>query len=731
MIFDLVKDFADVLDAMQDEHPRRRILKLLDEAIRRDVHFIDRHPTTLFQCLWNTCWWYDCPEAAMHYDPPQGGWSQDVPPWEGDGEKLCDLLADWLGKKQADTPAFPWLRSLRPPPVSLLGLSIRMIRSTEAPLVCSAFSPDGRQIAIGSSDGKVRIWDANTGEELLHLHKVISGIRHIAYSSEGDRIVGASHRTVSIWNALTGHLLAEYSGHKGEITSVMFSPNGRELLTTSKDKTGRRWNAQSGVELLRIGDPHEGYYDTTPILMARFSPDGERALVSYQDGTARLLCAVSGAEIALLQGHQEPIEDVAFAAESDLVATAARDKSVLVWDASTGQALYEVPALGMAFSPDGSRFATTSREHVLEIREARIGRILTSGSEESADRVEYSPDGRRIVTMAPWSADTITVWDADTGQKLNALRATADGGIQSVVFSPSDSRMSLCHSYMVLIWDSDAGGGLSRQPRGHRENISCIAFTPDGERLATGAFDRTVRIWEARTGLELMCLKHGTGIHSIAFSHSGRVLAFTLWDSTARLCDAETGHERLTLRGHYNTIDTLVFSPDDRQVATVSWDGTARIWSCETGEEQFVIEGDSQRSTAPGDEMDVIHRKYNVAVELNPRPRVTQVAFTPDGERIVCRFGNDKLGLWDAHSGKLLNEAVESASRSEFSDTASESIRRAPGQGNETVIAGQGDAILARFPAGLQYIASSGGRRWAGALGHNLCLIQLEGALEE
>ena len=61
MIFDLVKDFADVLDAMPQEHPRHRILKLLDEAVRRDVHFIDRHPSTFFQCLWNTCWWYDWP----------------------------------------------------------------------------------------------------------------------------------------------------------------------------------------------------------------------------------------------------------------------------------------------------------------------------------------------------------------------------------------------------------------------------------------------------------------------------------------------------------------------------------------------------------------------------------------------------------------------------------------------------------------------------------------------
>ena len=72
MIFDLMQDFGTVLEAMPSEHSRCRILSLLDEAIRRDVHFIDRHPTTVFQCLWNSCWWYDCLEAAQHYDLPNG-----------------------------------------------------------------------------------------------------------------------------------------------------------------------------------------------------------------------------------------------------------------------------------------------------------------------------------------------------------------------------------------------------------------------------------------------------------------------------------------------------------------------------------------------------------------------------------------------------------------------------------------------------------------------------------
>ena len=65
MIFELVQDFHDTVAAMPREHPKHRMLELLEEAIRRDIHFVAHHPTTLFQCMWNTCWWYDCPEWVI------------------------------------------------------------------------------------------------------------------------------------------------------------------------------------------------------------------------------------------------------------------------------------------------------------------------------------------------------------------------------------------------------------------------------------------------------------------------------------------------------------------------------------------------------------------------------------------------------------------------------------------------------------------------------------------
>src|SRR4051794_29869492 len=119
MIFPLAQDFAAVLATMPRGHTRYRILNLLGEAIRRDLHFIDRHPTTLFQCLWNSCWWYDCPAAAGHYDLPErkahGPLPWQLPP----RERLSTQLERWRAERERETPGFPWLRGLRPPPLNL------------------------------------------------------------------------------------------------------------------------------------------------------------------------------------------------------------------------------------------------------------------------------------------------------------------------------------------------------------------------------------------------------------------------------------------------------------------------------------------------------------------------------------------------------------------------------------------------------------------------------------
>src|SRR5262249_53348770 len=158
--------------------------------LRFDTHFIARHPTTLFQCLWNTAWWYDCPEAERYYT-----WDGDAgnpPPWHRPGPKLSERLEGWRPAKEAAAPGLVWVRSWRPPPRPLGSGLLAELSGRGPEVLCVTFSPDGRRVAAGSRHAAGRVWDADTGAELARLEGYAARVMCVAFSPDGRRVATAS-----------------------------------------------------------------------------------------------------------------------------------------------------------------------------------------------------------------------------------------------------------------------------------------------------------------------------------------------------------------------------------------------------------------------------------------------------------------------------------------------------------------------------------------------------------
>jgi hypothetical protein len=173
----------------------------------------------------------------------------------------------------------------------------------------------------------------------------------------------------------------------------------------------------------------------------------------------------------------------------------------------------------------------------------------------------------------------VTIWEVSSGQQVLTIPTPDHGIIRSVAFNPDGQRLITGGSNATAkVWDTRTGQNLLTLSA-HATNVTA-RFSPDGGRIATAGEDSTAKVWDAATGQELFTPRgHGNEVMSVAFSHDGRRLATASHDQTVKIWDALSGQELLTLRGHIGQVFDVKFSPDDQWLATAGYgDYTVRVW---------------------------------------------------------------------------------------------------------------------------------------------------------
>jgi WD40 repeat protein len=207
--------------------------------------------------------------------------------------------------------------------------------------------------------------------------------------------------------------------------------------------------------------------------------------------------------------------------------------------------------------------------------------------------------------------------------------------------------------------------------RGHSGGVISVVYSPDGKRIATASMDKTVKVWDAATGKELLTLRgHSDTVKDVAFSPDGRRIATVSDDKTAKVWDSDTGKELLTLQGHSDIVVGVTYSPDGRRLVTASWDKTARVWDAASGQLLRTLSGtkDAVLGVAFGaDGKRIATANNDTTVKLwdassgqllrtlrGHSSGVTCVAFSPDGKQLASGSFEDMAKLWDVRSGRKL-----------------------------------------------------------------------------
>jgi WD40 repeat protein/predicted Ser/Thr protein kinase len=429
-------------------------------------------------------------------------------------------------------------------------------------------------------------------------------------------------------------------GHTGRVVGVVYSPSGDSMLS---------WDAD-GAMMLWEGDAHEPtrlQRHTGEVRRVVFTPDGQRAVSASMDSMSLVSDVATGSVLMTLAGHSAGVDDVAVSSDGKLIATGSHDGTAKVWDATTGACLHTLRgATGtvrrVAFRGDDAQLATGGDDGTVRLWDPTSGElvgVLGGLSNDALEDVTYSPDGTKIATGTRGGA--ISLWDV--ASRTPKAIGKFEQQVYDCEFSPDGTRLAVAGGTVpkgeVRLWKLDANDETVELV-GHMSNVYVCRFSLDGALLATGCVDKSVRVWDARTGALVNTLwGHREGVVLAAFDPrgsdaNGYALATSGGDSTVRVWD-DVSQPKGRLVGHSYALRDARMNAMGTRISSAALDGTARVWDASTQRELLRLDhaGDMAGTT----------------------PGVYTSAFSPDDAMLLTTGQDGFARVWDANDGMLLS----------------------------------------------------------------------------
>ncbi|GJJ73271.1 hypothetical protein EMPS_05629 [Entomortierella parvispora] len=502
-----------------------------------------------------------------------------------------------------------------------------------------AFSSSGLQIASGSMDTTIRIWEwqqESAPSRILRGHS--SEVNAVAFSPDGHWLSSASDdMTVRVWDLDLNSVMCTFEGHEDEAWCTAWSLDGQQVASGGKDGAVNLWQTAFGEFERQLWRGRE------PVCSLVYAPDGKR-LVAAVGNDILIWDLLAGGDPTVLEGHTGDVRAVSFSRNEQWIASVSLDKSVGIWNGRTGAPVRKLYGsdpgyvLAVAFWNDQEIISLDWRGMLRfwalgsgAARADMLGIVtgpMAEGHRDLVETVAYSPDGKKVLTGGPDRC--IREWNAETGE--TKIVTTTQTDILHIAFSPENRQVAVvalddipilfeqvddsddiwvtgylgAYSAVIVAYSpcgrwvvsGDADGALVLLDRletdaeeqllvGHRNWILGIEFSPCEKLFVSWSKDQSIRVWESETGVCIDVIDFF--IESLSFSPCGTMVAWSVsverdedgLDASdvlpeIHLTDLRWQRDIHVLKGHKNLVDSIAWTSG--WIVSGSNDRTVRLW---------------------------------------------------------------------------------------------------------------------------------------------------------
>ena len=484
-----------------------------------------------------------------------------------------------------------------------------------------ALSQDRRFLAIAVLEPRhispihIQVWNATTGNHLFTLTGHTRWIKALAFSPDGKTLAsGDEYRTIKLWNMDTATSHATFKAPDG-FYALSFAPNGKLLASGGHGGSIRLWNATAKQQGLR---GKIGQYLPTLTLKGHkadvstlaFSPDGKMLLSGSDDGTIRAWDTITGRQQFICPGHTSEISELAaLKKEGAMITVHTWDNQFLHWNINighhlSGSYLTSKNQNPVAISPDAEtvvikNWTAKNTYKLWDTSKKRIWATL-KGHEVPLSKTPnfvFSLDGKRLASAnVHQGIGLIHVWNIPTQSRSflkrlffssksispqYTLEGHTDGGY-TLKFSPNGKILATVHNKnkVIRLWGVETGSTRFTLT-GHKQTIKALAFSPNGKILASGGNYQTIYLWDVTTGQQLTNSQTEAAVNTLQFSPDGKTIVSGNYNGKIQLWDAHTLRLLSTHIGHTDWVNALMFSEDGKTLFSASRDGTILLWDWE------------------------------------------------------------------------------------------------------------------------------------------------------